>query len=49
MNPLSLESDESQFSPNNINTKSRENVVRIYKVITSWNGKRFDLQTNSPN
>ena len=30
-NPLSPQSDQSQFSPNKINILSRENVVRINK------------------
>ena len=31
---LSPKSDQSQFSPNKINTQSKENVVRINKMIT---------------
>ena len=37
--PLSPKSDQHQFSPNNIHTKSREKVVRINKMITS--GKKL--------
>ena len=39
--PLSPNSDQQQFSPNNIHTLSRDKVVRIYKMITKekmpWN------------
>ena len=34
--PLSAKSDQSQFSHNNINTLSTENVVRINEMITWW-------------
>ena len=34
LNPLSLISDQHQFSPNNINALSREKGVRINKMIT---------------
>ena len=33
-NPLSPKSEHHLFSPNNINTQSGENVVRIIKIIT---------------
>ena len=34
VNPLSPKSDEHQFCPKNINTQSREKVVRINEIIT---------------
>ena len=34
MSALSPKSDQHQFSPNNINTQSREMVRRISKMIT---------------
>ena len=34
INPLSPNSDQHQFSPNNIHTLSREKVMRIAKMIT---------------
>ena len=34
INPLSSNSDENQFSLNIINTKSREKVMRVSKMIT---------------
>ena len=34
VNPLSPNSDQHQFSPNNIYTMSRDNVMRINKMIT---------------
>ena len=34
LNPLSLNSDQHQFSPNNIRTISRDQVMRINKLIT---------------
>jgi len=34
VNPLSPNSDQHQFSPNNIHTLSREKVMRIAKMIT---------------
>ena len=33
-NPLSPNSDQHQFSPNNIHTLSRDEVMRIKKVVT---------------
>ena len=33
-NPLSAKSDKHQFSPNDINMQSREEVMRIDKMIT---------------
>ena len=33
-NPLSANSDQKQFSPNNIHTLSRDKVMRINKMIT---------------
>ena len=32
-NPLSANSDQQQFSPNNIHTLSRDKVMRINKMI----------------
>ena len=32
-NPLSCKSDQHQYSPNNINTLSRQWVMRIYKML----------------
>ena len=43
-NPLSPKSDQDQISPYNINTQSREQVMRKYKMKNC-----FDLLTNSPN
>ena len=34
LNPLSPNSDQHQFSPNNIHTMSRDEVMRINKMIT---------------
>ena len=34
VNPLSANSDQQQFSPNNIHTLSRDIVMRINKMIT---------------
>ena len=34
INPLSPKRDQHQFSPNKINTQSREKVLRINKMIT---------------
>ena len=34
INPLSANSDQQQFSPNNIHTLSRDKVMRINKRIT---------------
>ena len=34
INPLSPNSDQDQFSPNNIHTLSRDKVMRINKMIT---------------
>ena len=34
LNPLSANSDQKQFSPNNIHTLSRDKVMRINKMIT---------------
>ena len=34
VNPLGANSEQHQFSPNNINTMSRDKVVRINKMIT---------------
>ena len=33
-NPLSPNSDQHQFSPNNIHTRSRDKVMRINEIIT---------------
>ena len=33
LNPLSLKSDQHQFSPNHVNTSSREMVRRINKML----------------
>ena len=33
-NPLSPNSDQHQFSPNNIHTRSREKIMRTNKMIT---------------
>ena len=35
INPLSPNSDQQQFSPNNLHTMSRDKVVRIWKMITN--------------
>ena len=43
--PLFPKSDQRQFSPNNINTQSREKVTKITKMITKE--KCFDLLANS--
>ena len=34
-NPLSPNTDQHQFSPNDIHTKARDKVMRIDKMITS--------------
>ena len=34
LDPLSHNSDQHQFSPNNIHTVSRDQVMRINKMIT---------------
>ena len=34
INPLGPKSDQHQFSPNNINTQSKEKVMRIDEIIT---------------
>ena len=47
MNPLSPNSDQHQFSPNNIHMLSREMVMRIYQMITEE--KMHDLLLNSLN
>ena len=49
INLLSPKSDQHQFSPNNINTQSREKVLRIHKMIRKLKGKCFDLLSNSLN
>ena len=35
LNPLSPKTDQHQFSPHNINTLSKEKVIRFIKMITS--------------
>ena len=47
MNPLSPNSDQDQFSPNNIHMLSREMVMRINQMITKE--KMHDLLLNSLN
>ena len=47
VNPLSPNSDQHQFSPNNIHMLPREMVIRINKVITKE--KSFDLLSKSLN
>ena len=47
LNRLRPKSDQSQLSPNIINTSSRENVVKINEMSTDR--KSFDQQTNSRN
>ena len=48
INPFkSPESDKHLFSPNSVNTQSREKVGRIDKIIPQ--GKCFDLLSNSLN
>ena len=46
-NPLSANSDQQQFSPNNIHTLSRDTVMRINKMITIekmfWSFIKFSL------
>ena len=44
VNPLSLNSDQHQFSPNNINTSLTEKIMKITKMITEG-----DLLSNSLN
>ena len=34
LNPISPNGDQHQFSPNNVSTWSRENVMRIDQMIT---------------
>ena len=47
LNPLSPNSDQHQFSPNNVHMLPREMVMRVIK----WSLKRkcFDLLSNSLN
>ena len=45
INPLSANSDQKQFSPNNVHKLSRDKVMRINKMITK--GKCHDLLSNS--
>ena len=47
LNPLSPNSDQHQFSPNDIHTMSRAKSRRINKMITKR--KIFDLLSNSLN
>ena len=47
LNTLSSKTDQHQSSPNNINTSSREKVMKINK--RSPQGKCFDLLSNSFN
>ena len=47
LNPLSLNRDQHQFSPNDIHTMSRAKSRRINKMIT--NRRIFDLLSNSLN
>ena len=47
LNPLSPNSDQDQFSPNDIHTMSRAKSRRINKMITKR--KIFDLLSNSLN
>ena len=47
INPSSPKSDQHQFSPNNVNTLSKETVMRFDKMITS--GKCIDLLIHSLN
>ena len=44
--PLSLNSDQHQFSPNNINTSLTEKIMKINKMITEGNLCQI-LSTNS--
>ena len=46
-NPLGANSEQQQFSPNNIHTLSRDKVMRINKMITKE--KSYDLLSNSLN
>ena len=48
-NPLSPNSDQHQFSPNNIHTLSREMVMRINDMITCEKYVYFDLLSKSLN
>ena len=43
-NPLRPESDQHQLSPNNIHTSSRENVMRINKMITGEKNDKHILK-----
>ena len=47
INPLSPDSDQHQFSPNNIHMLPREMIMRVDKMITKK--KCFDLLSNSLN
>ena len=47
INPLSPDSDQHQFSPNNIHMLPREMIMRVNKMITKE--KCFDLLSNSLN
>ena len=46
-NPLGANTEQQQFSPNNIHTLSRDKVMRINKMITKE--KSYDLLSNSLN
>ena len=49
-NPLHPNSDQNQFSPNNIHTLSRDTVMRINQMITNLTENQcFDLFLNSLN
>ena len=48
INPLSPRSDQHQIAPHDINTQSREKVVRIL-IKCAPKRNCFDLLTNSPN
>ena len=45
LNPLSPNGEQHQFSPNNIHTLSRKNVMKIYEMITKeqmlWSAIKF--------
>ena len=49
LNPLSLNSDQHQSSPNNIHILAREMVIRIYKMITKGKNALICYQTLSTN
>ena len=49
INPLSANSDQKKFSPNNVHTLSRDKVMRIHKMITKGENAMIFYQILSSN